>query len=153
MPPPRLMTPQSLGITPKQPTRPGLEDAAPPTRPLLPQVSLHRCLNHHREGQTLPGTVGTREKTHTLSLAANKPTDCTRATQTQTSHPEISHTLPTRRQPQMPEPSPPPPLTAKQPPGAPAGASSQTQPDPGWVSLTRWGLNQFGFSVGQFKGS
>lgn len=61
---PGSMTPQSLGITQKQPTRPVKEKTAPP------------CPGHshltpptitHREEQTTPGTVDALDEKHTPS--------------------------------------------------------------------------------------
>jgi len=67
--PPKLMTPQTLGITPKaaNQARPRGHGSTPP-RPLLPQVS---CRRHHSQGGTDParncGHPGreTHKQTHT----------------------------------------------------------------------------------------
>ena len=85
------MTPQSLGITPKQPTRPGLEDTAPP-HPGHYYFRSPAVAVTHREGQTLPGTVGTLGGKHTPSHTnTNKPT------QTHTRGLNPNPNLPTQR--------------------------------------------------------
>lgn len=67
---PGSMTPQSLGITQKQPTRPVCETTAPPypghSHLTTPTVT-------HREGQTMPGTVDTLDEKHTPSHTSTNP--------------------------------------------------------------------------------
>lgn len=133
--PPRLMTPQSLGITPKQPPGPGREDTAPPhpghsyLRP--PAVT-------HREGQTMPGTVDTLGETHTLSHKQTHTDKHPRAKpKPKPPHPEINTRPPPAATPRARAQPTSTTHSQAQPPER-LKTSSQTQPGRGSGSLTRW---------------
>lgn len=147
--PPRLMTPQTLGITPKaaNQARPRGHGSTPP-RPLLPQVS---CRRHHSQGGTDParncGHPGreTHKQTHTDTHPRAKPKPTP-------PHPEINTPpTPPAATPRAARAQPTSTTHSQTQPPVRLRTSSQTQPAPGVGESDPLALNQFGFSAGQFK--